>query len=529
MTHTANELHKLLRIGTSRAAPGADHALPDELTALLPAAEAPGEARLWLALGALELWNRAGYVPPAPLSAPAAASACAPEALAACPARAEAALQLILQGVHAHLLAEWLRLLNARHALLPARFLPVLLDAGTRQPPLRPAIAPAIGERGRWLARLNADWSWAVSAHGAEERAHAWHTGTLEERKAALDDWRAEDPAAARAALQAVWASEPPEHRSALLPCLSAALSSDDEAFLESALDDRRKEVRLAAQRLLARLPGSALSQRMQERLAPLILLERPMLGAPRLKLTLPSERDAAMVRDGVGAGNHVGLGEKAGWLADMLAAVDPGHWTATFHMEPDACLAMAAATDFEHALLRGWILALQQRQACLAPALLSWLTALTRHWMVAQHASRMQYPAGFFGLYATLPATGEHALIARLVDASPTHSGKDDSALVDLLYQMAEASASRWPADLSRTIVERLFAGLGAISTHQWTFRPVFPSLAAVLDPATVAEFEQRWSGLRAEDAEWQNTVDKFFSIVRFRHEMALSFQEHA
>lgn len=212
MTHNTSQLHKLLRIGTSRVAQGTDQSLPAELETLLPAAgAAPAEERLWLALGALELWTRAGHIPPPPAAI--AAHACAAEILPPCPPRAESPLQLILQGMHANLLPEWLQLLVERRALIPPRFLPALLDLGTRQPALRPAIAPGIGERGRWLARKNPSWTWAASVDDPEQRLAAWHTGTLDERRAALEAWRRGDPAAARQALQDAWPGEPPEHR----------------------------------------------------------------------------------------------------------------------------------------------------------------------------------------------------------------------------------------------------------------------------------------------------------------------------
>ena len=47
-----------------------------------------------------------------------------------------------------------------------------------------------------------------------------------------------------RAQLTATWSSEPPEHRAALLPQLAVGLGPADEALLDTALDDRRKEVR---------------------------------------------------------------------------------------------------------------------------------------------------------------------------------------------------------------------------------------------------------------------------------------------
>jgi hypothetical protein len=288
--------------------------------------------------------------------------------------------------------------------------------------------------------------------------------------------------------------------------------------------------VRLVAQRLLARLPGSALSRRMLERLSPLLQLERRVLRGARLAIELPHERDAAMRRDGVGDGSHAGLGEKAGWLADMLAAIDPRHWTGLFQLSPTQCIALSAETDFRHALLRGWTSGLQQHLGQTPPAdLLDWLDALTSFWLKAPASVRTHYPATFLSMYATLHRSAMHAALLRLVQDSPTRWNGPDDAYIELLYRLAGDADTCWPPSLSHAIVARLLATLPAMPAQHWTFRSALPVLATVLDPATVIDAQQQWTSLAAAAAGWQDAVDKFLQIVRFRHEMYLSFQEQA
>jgi hypothetical protein len=530
MTQEPAPHQKLLLIGTARAQHAAD-GLPPELKAVLqPAADTAGgtpEERLWMSAGALHLWNRAGHMPP-PFAAPATAAPCGPEQLLACPARAERHLSLLLQGGQPQgVLIEWLTLLREYGARLPERFLPNMLDMATRQPAMQPLVRAVMGARGGWLARLEPAWQWASQASDPEQRQDAWLTGSLEQRQAALEEWRRADPGAAREALRATWASEPPEQRAALLACLDINAGPGDEAFLESALDDRRKEVRLVAQRLLARLPGSALSRRMLERLAPLLQLERRVLRGPRLEVRLPQERDAAMRRDGVGEGSHPGLGEKAGWLADMLAALDPRHWTGLFELAPPECIALSAGTEFQHALLRGWSIGLQLHLGQTPPAgLLDWLDALTRSWLTAQAPVRNYYPATFLGTYATLPLAVMDAALLRLVQDSPTRWDSPGDGHIELLHRLANDSGPCWSPPLSQAVALRLLATLPA---QHWTLRAALPVLATVLDPATVIGTQPQWTGIATAAEWWQDAIDKFLHTVRFRHEMHLSFQEHA
>jgi hypothetical protein len=534
MTQEPAPLQKLLLIGTARARHAADGLQPELQAVLHPAVEAAEvtqEERLWLSAGALHLWNRAGHVPP-PLAAPAAATACGPEHLLACPARAESPLSLLLQGGQpAGVLVEWLTLLRGHGARLPERFLPNMLDMAARQPALQPLVRAVLGARGAWLAKLEPAWQWARQASNPGQRRDEWLDGSLDQRKAALEEWRSADASAAREALRATWNSEPPEHRAALLPCLRVNLGPDDEAFLEDALDDRRKEVRLVAQRLLAQLPGSALSRRMLVRLSPLLQLERRILRGPRLEVRLPQERDEAMRRDGAGEGTHAGLGEKAGWLVDMLAAIDPRHWTGLFELSPAQCIALSADTEFEHALLRGWTSGLQQHLAQTpAGVLLEWLDALTRSWLSAQAAVRNQYLATLPGIYATLPPAVAHAALLRLIQDSPPRWDGANDAHIELLHRLANNLDACWPPALSHAIVLRLLATLATLPAQQhWAYRSALSVLAQVLDPATVTGAQQQWADFAASTDGWQDSIDKFLQIVRFRHEMHLSFQEPA
>ena len=532
MSHaSAFKVHKALQVGTSRATFAIDDDLPAPLCASLAAANgaAPDE-RLWLTLGALDLWNRAGHSPRAASAAP--IQACPPESRRPCPKRAQDALAVLLQDIHPQTRAEFLRLADAHQHYLPPRFLPGALALGTRVRELRELIAPVLGQRGIWLARQNPDWAWAAS--GATASADLWETGSITERVAALRTVRAVDPQAGLAALAASWASEPPESRASLIACLRVGLGLNDEAFLDSALDDRRKEVRAAAQALLASLPGSALAQRMQARLAPLLRYERRMLGANRLDVSLLEARDKAALRDGIGAAAHYSLGEKAGWLVDMLAVIPPGHWTSSFDLSPAQCLKLAEASDFQHALLRGWASATERTlhawpaDTAEYAAAHHWFVELVGYALANGNQVRSDYPQQFFALAGHMAPTEADAFLLSLLKAAGPAWGKQPQALLDLVCSIAAGSARNWSSALSLTIHEHLCASIG-VAGMDWTLRQAFPQLACALEPSAIAAYEKGWPDQSDAWPVWQEPVTQFLNIVRFRHEMALSFQEHA
>jgi hypothetical protein len=525
MNQDPRQLHQLFKIGSARAGNALAN-LGEPLDALLPLDAGAVEARLWLAMGALDLWQRSGFQP-----APAADEAIAPapaERLRPCPARAEALFAQLLRGAHpAGLLSEWLQLLHQHGAHLPARFLPNMLETAARQPRLRAVVAPVLGERGHWLAQRQAQWAWAAAQSDPAQRALLWETGSLDQRGTALREWRADDPAGARQALMDAWTAEPPEHRAALLPALAVRLGLDDEAWLESALDDRRKEVRAAAQRLLAQLPGSQLSQRMLARLQPLLQLERRLLRASRLQLALPAECDAAMRRDGTGANAWPGLGEKAGWVVDMLSAVDPGAWSERFERTPRELLALAGDSEFGAALIRGWAQATVRHAA---DGSMPWLLGFAHWWTAAKPALRGEVPDSLFEVLGAACRHDEQGGLSALVDAFPAHWERD-AGLVHLLHTLADAGAGSWPPLLSRRVLQRVEAALPALPSlaNAWSFRQLLSSLALALDPATAVAASGNWHSVVQSENQWRDAFDTFFSIVRFRHEMILSFQEPA
>lgn len=527
MSDDLRQRQQLLKIGTARAgrAP-VPPAAP--LDALFPQAQA--ETTLWLSLGTLDLWERSGFLPPAGQAAPALDPA-PPEQLRACPPRAEAILALLLRGVHpAALQTEWLRLLQRHGGHLPARFLPRMLDMATRQPALRAPLLAVIGERGQWLARLHADWTWA--AVQADDDGTVWDTGTPERRLAALRAWRARDPQAARAALEAAWPSEAPEQRAALLPALGVHLGLADESFLEAALDDRRKEVRTAAQRLLASLPGSQLGQRMLARLLPLLRVEKPWLGKARLELALPEACDAAMRRDGIGASAHQGMGEKAGWVVDMLAAVDPNVWCRQFERSPRECLLLAESSEFAAVLVRGWALATlrQAERDDTSPEVQDWLQALALWWIGAAGELSKAVPDTLFDLIAARFHANTGGASLALLDAYPD-TWPQDADLVHLLHRFADKSQDGWTPALSRGFLQLLEAvrPTSLKPGDTWLARLLLPAFGKVADPASVAAVEAEWRASIPLESEWRATIDYFFDLVRLRHEMILSFQEPA
>lgn len=282
---------------TAAALLGTERREPPALPAALGIAERPGrtpETALLdaAAVGGALLRADLPARPAGDLPAPAP-----PDVTPLAPAAAVQLLGLLLDQppVAARLrplaLERWLAVAADHGVRVPPRALPRLLALATQQPDLRPATRPVLGERGRWLAALRPDWGWAVDVEPA----------AVVPAVPSSDDWRAL-PAAARA----------------------DALPADDLDLLETALDDRSDKVRRQALALLDAAPGSARAGRMAARLRPLLAPSGRLRRG--LEITLPTEPDAAGVRDGLTTTR--GGSQRERWLELISAGAPLSVWT---------------------------------------------------------------------------------------------------------------------------------------------------------------------------------------------------------
>ncbi|MET0236101.1 MAG: DUF5691 domain-containing protein [Kibdelosporangium sp.] len=160
--------------------------------------------------------------------------------------------------------------LNRAGLVVPYRQLPDILAAATARSVVRDAVIPALGSRGRWLARRRVGWAWAAGDLSEGEPIDIEEALDLPpaQRKSRLLTARKRDAAGFRAYVAEKWsATRRVEDRKLLVAALAEGLAPEDEPLLEQALDDRSTNVREESVTLLRKLPGSALSKRAEQRL----------------------------------------------------------------------------------------------------------------------------------------------------------------------------------------------------------------------------------------------------------------------
>jgi hypothetical protein len=403
----------------------------------------------------------------------------------------------MLAGRCRAVLPEWLCAVAKLGRHVPSELVPVLLDVARVDDSLRSLVMAAGGQRAQWLAGHNPEWAFGVTDSSA-----SWETGSRDQRLAILRDLRVADPAEARGRIEDAWKTEPADVRVEFLSALEHGLSDSDAPFLESALDDRSKEVRRRASDLLARFPTSAFVGRMRVRAQPLFSWKRGgLLSRASIEVRLPEESDSAAIRDGLDPkifGAQKVLGEKAAVLVLIISAMPLSHWEEAFQATPEAILKAVEKNEFARALVTGWTwAALRQRDEKWSEALLDFPIAPHHEFLPKEN------------LLSILPPAVQ---ANRLVTALRADGLKNrDSAAWHSLGALLTGFPGEWPSSLARAVLAALRSAAG--DGIPWHLRPVAESLAIRIPADMLVEAAADWP----LDKEG---ISNLVELLTFRHD---------
>jgi len=455
------------------------------------------EGALLGAAAVFSLHQRAGQLPLTdnqPLPEP-----CELDDAPCCNSLAAQHLSLMLSGQYTEVLPEWLEAVAASGQRVPEERLPALLEFRRKQPELRESILPVLGKRGRWLAEQNPDWDYVV---GSEDET-TWQTSNSAARLLLLQRLRVDHPDQARELLISTWAEEMPDDRTAFLATFQTGLSMADEPFLEEALDDRRKEVRNTAVDLLVRLPNSRLSQRMVERVRPLITLTT---GKKRkIDVILPESCDESMVRDGIEPKQRPGMGEKAWWLLQMLGAVPPSIWCQSWNAMPTELVEAAKRSEWKQPLLDGWALAARRHRD------VEWAEAL----LTASMSKSTKIDTD--GLMDVLPPERRESFILDILrsNTEPLNGNHPALSLLPLCLHT-------WSDKLTRAVLNGVRSHIADKETKSnRKLRSLLKYFALYMTPYLVHEVAAVFSTEAEDEPAWTRAVEEFLALLEFRNEM--------
>lgn len=479
-------------VGTARREPPDP---PPEL-GLAGRDDAPTEHRLLASAAVADALTRGG----APLGDVTGPVLAAPdEVLPACGDQAAQLLHLLLTQppvsrlTRDDLVAEWLRLADGAGQRVPHWLLPALLDHAASHRQVAGALGSTPGERGTWLAGLNDAWRSLAAgdedpAAAADDWTQTWSTLPTAEAATAFDAGRRADPDAARRLLDEEWPTLSARLRVDALLALRHGLSPADEPLLERALDDRAASVRRAAAEVLARLPGSALSERMAGRLRRVVHVRGRL--ARHLEVDLPDAPDADAVRDGMTPPGRAGGPPPTTWLAEIVRGAPLDAWPAITGRPVGATLAMVRDKD-----VLAWIV-----EAVLDRRDTAWATALVEHGVADQR------------LVWLLPRDERTRLLVSWVRRPP--AGRD-------LRSLLVEAPRPWPDELGRAVL----SGIQRSGSSPALMSAAAPLLPAAIAPSLAPEVRAALDRVPPDATHVRRALTETLQLHAFRRSLTEAF----
>lgn len=250
-----------------------------------------------------------------------------------CSKLASQLLQRIVEGKSTDLVQHWLEACVASQQIVHPQHLPALLNLGKQHARLRQSIQTVMGERGKWLDRMNSDWAYVLSTD-----EQIWEEGKPEERKYLLENLRRKDPRAALSLLQSSWKSESADLRAEFLTLLEIRLSTEDLTFLEEALLDKSKKVKSTALNLLLLQKDSFIVQKIFHAASAMLEVKKSKslfgLKGPAIAFS-PSPMNYQLAEYGVNLESlDKNFTNEEYYTYELIEVINPAHWESHFQME---------------------------------------------------------------------------------------------------------------------------------------------------------------------------------------------------
>ncbi|MEL6841730.1 MAG: DUF5691 domain-containing protein, partial [Bacteroidota bacterium] len=308
-----------------------------------------------------------------------------------------------------------------------------------------------------------------------------------------------------------------------LLASLQIGLSLADEEILEEAFHHKRKEVRQQAAMLLCQLPGSKFAQQLQTFTGDLL--------ADKKNFALQLSDDELHLLKGFELARlpkpKISMGEKAGYLSQLVSIIPLGFWEVHFKKSPSAlvnrasksdqadwltaCLLMAsvhqARSDWAYGLLEYIFLSIRRDSPEL---IMNWLQAL---------------PEGYLpGLCALLSnAEWEKWLRSHL-------SFLNNSEVLAFWIRFFRSAQRMLPDNIAMAFAQRLVKILQKEFHASFSLRQSFyhlPTMVQWFPVSTYLALAQLWATDPFEHYWYQDQLEAALKRLSFRYDLALAFEE--
>ena len=431
-----------------------------------------------------------------------------------CPVAASYLLQRMLTEEYEKVLPEFIRLLNQKNIVLPPTALPHFLDKAARSIQFWNTIQEVIGKKGRWLCSLNPQWRHLAPIDDLD----VWTNGTLKNRVALLRQLRGQQSPLVAQLLEETQKEESKINQLAFLDVLKDQIQPNDEAYLESCLDSNYQEVRLTAAKQLSQIPDSQWYQRMSAVMNPLITLKSRAAKKEKLDITLPEKIDKAIQRDGINPKKAWAKGGvRAGRFYQMMSLLPPSYWEKLLKQTPENIIAIFARSEWSVLLIEGII------QAAALHKSEKWIKGLLLFWLANHEKARWEK----LKIKSLLPAISSAVLNEVLIKQLNKNPACPDQK--EPLTQLLHQRGHHWDDKLTFAVIKNIQRWLKSESNRYWGhvhLREVLANTGLSANPELFEYFFKKWPRHHSVWASWDEDIDDFMRMMRFRKAMVDSLK---
>lgn len=259
-------------------------------------------------------------------------------------ANATLALNKVLNEGSSALLLLWMQQCATKNQLIPADFLPEILEQAIAQVTIRKLLVHCAGNRGKWLSQLNPEWDYLGPDLSEDE---IWLTGKPDERQKLLQSISEKDPDRARAMLMQTWSLENSAQKLEFLKVLKQNRQVADLPWLESLSAEKGQKIKDAIQNLLRQIPGSSSIEAYEVFLTAAFSLKKEkallgMLSKTVLQFKFPDSVDERIYKSGIEKlrGTNSQFSDEEHITAQIIQHVPPVFWEKYFEASPDQIIA---------------------------------------------------------------------------------------------------------------------------------------------------------------------------------------------
>ncbi|MEQ8702582.1 MAG: DUF5691 domain-containing protein [Phaeodactylibacter sp.] len=424
----------------------------------------------------------------------------------AMPPRAARQMEHVIRGNYRDALPEAFQLTAQAGYALPPEHLPALLYKAARRKNFWKALRPLLEPSDFEFLQLNPDWAGLTECPTAGD----WSSLSQETRLQMLRHIRFEQSEKAILYLQECWEELTPPEKKGLLGLLETGLSAADQLFLETQLEDSRKEVRQAAARLLLKIPDTPLQDTIYKEAASWLEVQKD----GRLDLHAPKQPVAYFKKLGLyrTKKHKYAGGVHAGQAYDILSLVPPKRWEAHFG-KPTLDTLRLFARGNQQILLTDAV-----ANAALLHQDHRWIEALLRHWWRTDNEARWNSALGK-ALMAALPDAVFNDIMSQYLRQHQGYIEEESFA-----GQLLCLGSHQWESGVARQVLSNFREWLNAAQSvywNLWHYKRIL-QVAAFRGPVSVLPALQTgWNTRAPAWSNWEGDIDRCLKTLAFRKDL--------